>query len=1124
MIDICAGLNEQQKAAVVIQKNAVIAAGAGSGKTKVLASRYVYLITEKNYQVQDILALTFTSKAAAEMHQRIYRELQEMNRTTDNVQQRERSQAALQNFHQSHIMTLDSFCHKIAQTACKNFGISPDFTIDIRESERLAYTMSLDFFLEHRKNDILQYFLSNHSIEDFVEQFFVKILTHATVSRPLHFTEMLEKQYAVLEADFSIVCAKAEEIIVQMCGLLDKKYSSKFMLAMQQAMGRLPPFPDYTASAADNTELFAFLQAVDSAASIPAHVGNTKDPDVILCKELQTALRKIFSEMLNIYNTLWHKEKIHTLYELCKILQNRYLTEKKRRGIMSFTDIEYLAVDALITDSSLRTFYKNQFKRIMIDEFQDNNSLQRDLLFLLAEKESCCGQTVPKADGLEPERLFFVGDEKQSIYAFRGADVSVFRQLARDLQNSTEVDLNLRTNYRTEPALIAAFNEIFARVFYSEQHIPADGAVVPDYEAEFTAIQSREAVAGLCPAIEIAIIDKKRFPDTASEYLTARETEAALLAEKIKQLRESGTPVYDDRLKKNRPCTWSDFAVLFRYSKHQAVYERFFRAAGIPYISVQQKGLFKDAPLNDIYALLRLSVYPHDRFTYTQVLRSPFVRLSDISVTHLLLTNYLPFDPAAAAVVEPDDAPYFENACALFARLQTYRQTMTNAELITALWHNEAYRCCLLTDSTLHRYLELYDYFFELAVQSDAAGDTLSDFIDRTAAYMQEDEKLNDMEIPLEHSADAVKIMTAHKSKGLEFPFVCIPDCGNNGISIKREDLVFFHNGIEPVMHLPQIAGLSAQKQPLFEKLRDEANAKLLAETKRLLYVAMTRAKVRLIMTGVIATNTKLEDMPEEPRSLHEIRQNLSEPLENKNTAFFKLLLPALPPEHTALSVKEMMPLTKSQAQTYRQILQPITAAQFIQTYQTAAEKHFFPAPKRVIPVTLLEKDQKWISLAENQTTVPETPDELSHAEFGSLVHKALEARFLHTQLPLPPRYSTEIAVLCDSFFASDIGKQAAAALFRKTEYGFISTYNGQTVIGQIDLLFEHNGTLFIVDYKTDRFEEPDRHRMQLIMYKHAVTQLCTLKHFADALPAKPQTVRAFLFYLRTQHTVEIVE
>lgn len=1124
MIDICTGLNEQQKEAVVIQKNAVIAAGAGSGKTRVLANRYVYLITEKNYQVQEILALTFTNKAATEMHQRIYCELKKMYRTTDDIQQRERSHTALQNFHQSHIMTLDSFCHKIAQTACRNFGVSPDFTIDVRESKRLAYNLALDFFLEHRKNGILQYFLSNHSIEDFVEQFFVKILNAATVSRPLHFTEMLEQQCAVLEADFSTVFTQLQDLIEQMRPLLQKKHTSKFMLALQQRIGNLPPIPETIGAAAENTALFEFLCALDAVGTIPLPGGVPKDPDIVLGKEIHKELKKIISSLINIYNTLWHKEKIQQLYDLCGILQKRYLTEKKRRGIMSFKDIEYLAVDALLADSDLRTFYKNQFKRIMIDEFQDNNSLQRDLLFLLAEKNSCCGASVPSADALESERLFFVGDEKQSIYAFRGADVSVFRKLARDLQTGTEADLNLRTNYRTEPALITAFNEIFAQIFYSEWNMPENGVPVPDYEATFTAIQSRAAIPDLQPEIELYVIDKQRQHDTGSSaYLTSRETEAAILAEKIKQLYESKALVYDDRLQRTRPCTWSDFAVLFRFAKHQAVYERFFRAAGIPYISVQQKGLFKDAPLNDLYALLRLSIYPQDRFTYTQVLRAPFVRLSDLSVTHLLLNNYAPFDSAAATVVEPDDIPSFQHACALFARIQTYRQTMTNAELVTALWHDEAYRYFLLTDNSLHRYLELYGYFFELAVQSDAAGDSLSDFIDSVAAYMQEEEKLDDMEIPLEQNTEAVKIMTVHKSKGLEFPFVCIPDCGNNGSNSKQEDLVFFHKELGAVMYLPQIAGLSKQKQPLFESLRDETNAKLLAETKRLLYVAMTRAKVRLILTGILSTSTKMEDLPEEPRNLLDIRQSLTEISENKNTSFFKLLFPALPLEHPAITVQEILPLTKSQVPAYRQGRYTLSAEAFVQAYHKAAEKQFFPAPKRVVPVTLFEKDQKWINLIDSRTTVSETPDGLSRAEFGTFVHKALEARFLKIPLALPPRYSAEITKLCDSFFSSEIGRYAAAAPFRKTEYGFISVYNGQTVIGQIDLLFEYNGTLFIVDYKTDQYEQPEQHRTQLLIYKYAAEQLCTLKHFTDILPAPPHSIRAFLFYLRTQHIVEIV-
>ena len=143
-------LNENQKNAVSVEKNSVIAAGAGSGKTKVLAARYVYFVVEKDVSVEKIIALTFTEKAAAEMHKRIYNELKKIDHPN--------ARNAIEKFHLAKISTIDSFCNRIARDACRNLGISPDFTIDNAESEKLAYRIGLDFFLKMRSDKTMQFF------------------------------------------------------------------------------------------------------------------------------------------------------------------------------------------------------------------------------------------------------------------------------------------------------------------------------------------------------------------------------------------------------------------------------------------------------------------------------------------------------------------------------------------------------------------------------------------------------------------------------------------------------------------------------------------------------------------------------------------------------------------------------------------------------------------------------------------------------------------------------------------------------------------------------------------------------------------------------------------------------
>ena len=1173
MIDICKDLNEHQKQAVKTDENAVVAAGAGSGKTKVLASRYVYLITEKNYQVEHILALTFTDKAAAEMHRRIYRELQKMYAETDDAVQRKRAGAALDSFFKAQIMTIDAFCHKIAVTACRRFGISPDFTIDLAESKRLAYNLSLDFFLEHRADTNLQYLLGDKPITDFINDFFVKILNdYVTVSRPIDFSEALQNQLAAAEPLFTGYRKQAERILGDIAAHLEG--NDNYISAVKEAYVQLPEFP-FTLQ---DPQCPVFLERLKAICSVKKTLGAKKDEDVKACKALCGELNESSVRLQSLYHFYAHKEQMQKIYALCSILQERFIAEKKRRSILHFGDIAQLAVDALITDPDLRLFYKKQTHRIMIDEFQDNNSLQRDLLFLLAEHEERIGQSIPEPDELVPDKLFFVGDEKQSIYAFRGADVSVFRTLSKDLQQGgSSASINLQTNYRTEPELLNFFNSVFMRVFYSETNQPLIGTV-PAFEAEFIPILSRDAVPNLMPQTDILFIDKKRFADqsdadqtdTDTPMLTPIECEAYTLAQKIADIHAERYLVYDDALHATRPCTWSDFAVLLRASTHQAVYERFFRAFKIPYISVQQKGLFHDAPLNDICALLRLAVYPNDRAVYAQTLRSPFVRLSDRSFTRLMLYSLKhegqPFNPAAAEELEVEDRQYFLAACALFERIQGYIKKKSNAELITALWYDEGYRYILLTEPRYHRYLELYDYLFALAVKADAAGQSLSAFIDTLISYIHAEERVEDMEIPLEHGGDTVKIMTVHKSKGLEFPIVCIPDCGNAGKLEKKEGMVFLHKDLGPVIHLPPETKNDPSANIFFEELRQEANAKHLAETKRLLYVAVTRAKVRLLMSGVQETGGDIEELPETPRTLEEIRQQLVQPQkEENNRSFFQLLLPALSGDINCVHFTEVLPLPASAVQHTAEDRQRFNLDETRAIYRQAAEKNFSLAEPRVIPATQFEKDRQWLRLSEtplpsisnqeshnmahsqtmehpekagntgtnvasaaktadgNTGAEPEE-DELSSTEFGTLVHKAMEARFLDRPCTLPAKYAREVKKLCSAFFSSPLGQKAAEASFRKTEYGFLTLYEGKLIIGQIDLLFEYEDTAYIIDYKTDQKVYPEKHRKQLLIYKAAVENFYKMEGFGQGTGGQqPKPVKAYIFYLRSKTAIEVV-
>ncbi len=196
----------------------------------------------------------------------------------------------------------------------------------------------------------------------------------------------------------------------------------------------------------------------------PRLPGNTKNETIIVIKEKIKELRNKYSKLCSIASFIANYKITQLIYPLLNEFQNKFNDYKRSKGILTFADISHLALEILINHPEIREVEKTSFKAIMIDEFQDDNQLQRDLLFLLAEKQERNKKSVPEPEELYPDKLFFVGDEKQSIYKFRGADVSVFRKLKTELANNS--NLSLITNYRSHPALIASFNSLFGGYEY----------------------------------------------------------------------------------------------------------------------------------------------------------------------------------------------------------------------------------------------------------------------------------------------------------------------------------------------------------------------------------------------------------------------------------------------------------------------------------------------------------------------------------------------------------------------------------------------------------------------------------------------------------------------------------
>ncbi|MDO4507127.1 MAG: UvrD-helicase domain-containing protein, partial [Spirochaetales bacterium] len=501
-----------QTNAINARKNSVVSAGAGSGKTTVLAERFSSLVLDPKQKVgvDQILTLTFTKKATVEMSARIYKVL------------KKHAPEKAADFFKANIKTLDSYCNSVAKMGCHYYGISPDFTQDDDQIRGTVYAMALPYILEHRDNETIKALVSADNFDSIANQLFVEpILSASTVAEPIDFDRMLQKQVTVIVEKWNSIVHEINDAIVEMEKMFNNlgevNKGSKAYIEFDSVFGPgsavdIPEPLEITSldiESCNVKKIEDYVLAIEKIASLKKP-GNAKG-----LKEITPTLNELkdyfYSYLSQYFNFIYGYKMTLGILPLLKDFQDKVNAYKRSSGILSFKDISNMAKCILRDFPEIRQIEKDRYKFIMIDEFQDNNSDQRDMLFMLAEKKSRKEAGIPSVDELEKEKLFFVGDEKQSIYRFRGADVSVFNALSKDF---TEGNLTMSTNYRSDSALIKGFNTIFGGYDYplsaaplksEEETMPAEIPSaffnehskyendIPEYEAKYKEVLLPEA-------------------------------------------------------------------------------------------------------------------------------------------------------------------------------------------------------------------------------------------------------------------------------------------------------------------------------------------------------------------------------------------------------------------------------------------------------------------------------------------------------------------------------------------------------------------------------------------------------------------------------------------------------
>ncbi|HEV2903826.1 MAG TPA: 3'-5' exonuclease, partial [Pyrinomonadaceae bacterium] len=641
-----------------------------------------------------------------------------------------------------------------------------------------------------------------------------------------------------------------------------------------------------------------------------------------------------------------------------------------------------------------------RYKFFLVDEFQDTNSLQKQLLHRLA-----LGQR-------KDANLFIVGDRKQSIYGFRGADVDVFREMTEALIKAGGRSQPLQANFRSQPSLIAFFNLLFARLFQPDSEINPQDLGQLGYVEHEPSVAERETVhAG--PLAEL-MIDTLEGEDDPKARLTTRERDAQQLARRIHSLinPKDGSTAFQ----------YGDIALLFRAMTDVPFYESVFRRAGIPYQTVLGKGFYEREEITDLIQLLRFLDNRTDELALAAVLRSPLCGISDDALLALRLGPQAgetgPGETPVARrhprklfhalrhqseidFIEAAERESLDGALVFLQSLIEKRNRYPVGDLLRFAVDRSEYTTVVAANFDGAQRLANIQKLFTLAERFENSGAHLiRDFV----KYVHDFEAIGSRESEgqLDDSANAVTLMTIHQAKGLEFPVVILPDLQR--ISGPRDNWFLLDRHLGLTLKVPngrgdQVAGST------FQTFSDRARQREQFESQRLLYVAATRAQDRLILSAAADELSKLERGRE--CWLKWIWQALE--LQNKRTTglidfgggaqlqFTHNLLNEPMPE-IAASVRaaptgesnvdlsrpswSAFPLLRRVEPNHDSAVQRFSVTQLI-NYQRCPRQYYFD---RVLHLPSSEQMEIW-----NNAEAPEPPANLTATLKGAVIHRFCE-------------------------------------------------------------------------------------------------------------------------------------
>ena len=901
---------EQQQVIDLRNRNILVSAAAGSGKTAVLVERIVKIITDKNHPVDidHLLIVTFTNAAAAEMRERIGNAIE---KALDEQPGNEHLLRQLTLIHNAQITTIDSFCLYVVRNHFHEIDLEPNFRIGDEGELKLLREDVLGRVLEQNYEE------PSEAFSDFVEGY-ASGRTDAALNEMILQLYEFSRSYPWpekwLDSFVGAYRIETREELDRAEWLAPLTQNIRFVLKdceqlLKQALAvtQQDDGPDmYEKAVRSDLEKYESLSKLTSFCELSVALSDIKydrlassrgfegDPDKLeLVKSLREQAKDVVKKLCKQYffcspeMMIEQLERTEPMLEevvrLTKQFADEFAAAKRRKNLVDFHDVEHFALQILVdeeTEKAKKTAeeFRDTFEEIMIDEYQDSNEVQETLLRSISREER--GEN----------NIFMVGDVKQSIYRFRLARPELFMKKydSYSLEESTTQRIDLHKNFRSREEVLTCTNDIFYKIMARSL-----GNVEYDAEAALYPGASYPVSADFIPEILLADSNDELLEDT--EFSDKKTLEAKIVAEEIRHLMKT-QPVTDKAAGELRAARYSDIVILLRSLSGWAdSLVEVLNGNGIPAHTVSSTGYFSTVEVQTVLSMLRLLDNPRQDIPMAAVLRSPMAGLTDEELAVLRLEDgSVPFHEAvlelAEGLYEEDGQKEISDSEAdseadqkqgrnADGKKEDDIETTAHRKLLKFYKKYRQLRQ-LVPDTPIHELIEIilretgYGHYVAAMPAGNRRTANLNMLLEKAAAYEKTSYKglfhfvryideLQKYDVDfgeadmVGENEDVVRIMSIHKSKGLEFPIVIVSGMGKNFNKQDTRSKMVLHP--ELGIGLDYMDGKKRIKSPTIAKkaIAKQIDLENLGEELRVLYVALTRAKEKLILTGT------LKDAPE---------------------------------------------------------------------------------------------------------------------------------------------------------------------------------------------------------------------------------------------------------------------